>query len=125
VAIQGAFSPQGKTASLQTNATPSTSNNYQITTANLGLDAKAGFPPQARFVNNGTADIWIVISSVTGIAAAFPTVSAGTAGTPQPGLRLKPGVVEVQTLPGGPNMFISDISGTASQQYDMTVGEGV
>lgn len=120
-----AFAPQGKTVSGQTNATPSTSNNYQIKPSDIGLTSTGGFPSQVRACNNGTADVWIVFANATGTAAAFPTVSAGTVGTPAVGWRLKPGVVEVFSIPAGPALWVSDISGTASQQYDLTFGEGV
>jgi hypothetical protein len=122
MSIAGAFQPIGLTATLQTNASASTSDNYQLLPSAFGL---TNFPQQVRFINNGTADIWVALANATGTAAAFPTIAAGGTGTPTAGWRLKPGVVEVFTIPGGPALFISDISASTSQSYDVTFGEGL
>ncbi len=115
------FCPQGKTITLQTSGSINTSQNRQVKESDFAIST---LPSQFRIVNNGTADIWVVFSSTSGPTAAFPTAGTTSVGTPQPGWRLKPGVVEVFTNPAGPSLFIADISSVASQTYDITAGEG-
>lgn len=124
MAYNSPFRPHGKTVSLQTSATPGTSQNYQILASDFGLTSGQIWPAHFRIINNGTADIWFAARPTAGLVAAFPTIVAGTAGTSQVGFRLKPGVVEVFTLQDGPAFWVSDVSGTASQPYDLSPGEG-
>lgn len=117
-----AFTPQGKTITLQTSATPSTSQNRQVKESDFAIST---LPSQFRIVNNGSADIWIVLSSTSAPTAAFPTAGTTTVGTPQPGIRVKAGLTEVIGNPAGPSLFIADICSVASQTYDITAGEGL
>lgn len=120
MAYNAPFSIQGKTVSLQTSATPSTSQSRQIQASDFGMTS---LPSQLRFVNNGTSDVWISMTSATA-TVVIPTPGTSTVGTPQAVVRLKPGVIEVFGMGGGPVLFVSDISTGASQVYDVTPGEG-
>jgi hypothetical protein len=135
--LSSAFQQTGLSATLTTNVAPSTSQSALVTLANLGLTQA---PQSLRMINNGTADVWVSITSATA-TAAFPTPGTTTAGTPTAGLRLKPGVVEVfglsqlglnagggssPTGPGSlPGFWVNTISASASQPIDITPGEGV
>lgn len=131
MAILSAFQVIGQTVSLVTNATPATSQS-----ATVGLDDFVlTQPPQSlRMINNGTSDIWIWLTK-TAQTAAFP-VAGTTEGGHAPGFRLKPGIIEVfaanvwafnveATDPKMSAFWVNTISAVASQQFDMTPGEGL
>src|SRR5258708_18294323 len=112
---------QGKTISLQTSATPSTSQSRVILPTDFGM---GNLPAQVRIVNNGTGDVWISMTPASA-TAVIPTPGTTTVGTPQAVFRLKPGAIETFTCGGGPALFVNDISTVASQVYDLTPGEGL
>lgn len=116
------FKPVGNTIGLTTSSSTSTSQSRAITPQNFGL---GDYPRQIRVVNRGTADVWIAFFQASTVVS-IPTPGTTTAGTPQGVTILVPGVVEVFTLPVGQNsnIFVSDISATASQTYYMQGGEG-
>ena len=115
------FRITGKTITLQTSSSISTSQSRQVLASDFGL---TNLPEQLRVVNNGTVDVWVSFTQATA-TAAFPTAGTTTVGTPTAGIRLKPNVVEIISLNTGPVLWINDISGTASQAYDLTPGEGL
>jgi hypothetical protein len=130
--LTSAFQALGKSVSLLTNAAASTTQSAVIFLTDLGL---LQAPQSLRIVNNGTVDIWVSFTPLTQ-AAAFPTPGTVTAGTPQPGFRLKPGVVEVFALNamspnpavaqiGNPGFWVNTISTVAAQPFDITPGEGL
>jgi len=134
MAITSAFQMQAsaKTITVQTNVAPSTSQSTVINLTDMGLTQ---WPQSLRMINNGTVDIWVYPSN-SAQTAAFPTAGTVTAGTPQPGFRLKPGVVEVFALsvlatnpsaaqPPVPGFFLNTIASVASQQFDVSPGEGL
>lgn len=132
MSIISSFQPTGKTITLQTNATPSTSQSCPITLNDIGVQT---FPSQVRTVNNGTADVWINFTPSTG-TIVVPTAGTTTPGTPQQAIRLKPGVVETFSLntwaanpnnvqPPSQGFFVQSISSVASQAIDLTFGEGL
>jgi hypothetical protein len=128
MANDNAFAFRGKTVSLTTSATPNTAQARQILKSDINPN-KNDPPSVFRCINNGTADIWLVISNVQAeaTAAAFPTAGTGTSiGTPQLGFRLKVGIVEVFTINwGAGGIWIGDVSSGTSQNYDLTPGEGL
>jgi hypothetical protein len=112
----------------------------QVTPVNLSDLGMTQIPDVLQFINNGTADVWLVLSSTAAPVAAFPTPGTTTVGTPQPGLRLKPGAIVVyrcnasviaQNVPNaagnqvGPGFYMATISGTAAQPIDVSPGEGI
>lgn len=117
------FLALGKTVTLSTNGSINMVNSTQIQPSDFNLTF---LPTQYMLVSNGTADIWVVFAATSAVAAAaaFPTAGTTTPGTPQLGVRLKPGVIMVVTFSGGPNLFVGNISATASQTFDITPGEG-
>jgi hypothetical protein len=126
MAYNSPFRPHGKTLTLQTNVVASTPTvPYLIKPSDFGLNQGEQYPSQLRIINNGTADIFINVGNRSDIdTAAFPTPTAGAAGTGQYGWRIKPNAIEVFSINVGPTMYISDVSASASQQYDLTPGEG-
>jgi hypothetical protein len=118
------FAPTGKTITLTTNGSASTTNSLQILPSDFGYTGSI-FPPNYMFTNNGTADIWIVMATTAAVAAAaaFPTAGTTTVGTPQLGFRLKPGVIQVMSF-DGQVLFVGDLSTGTSQSFDITPGEG-
>lgn len=128
MANNNAFAQRGKSVSHTTSGTPSTAQIYEIQRSDINPGIEN--PPSVfRCINNGTADVWLVIANTQAAVGtpAFPTAGTGSAvGTPQPGFRLKVGVVEVFTIPwGAGGVWVGDVSGTASQNYDLTPGEGL
>jgi hypothetical protein len=115
------FRITGKTITLQTSGTISTSQSRQVQASDFGLN---DLPMQLRVVNNGTVDVWVSFTAATA-TAAFPTAGTTTVGTPTVGIRLKPNIIEIISLNTTPVLWINDISGTASQTYDLTPGEGL
>jgi hypothetical protein len=119
------FAPQGNTISLTTSGTPSTVQSMAVTPANFGMSGNTTLPCQYMLISNGTADIWVVFAPTAALAAAaaLPTPGTTTVGTPTLGFRLKPGVIMIVSW-GGPTLFIGNLSTAASQNFDITPGEG-
>lgn len=116
------FAPQGKSITLQTSGTINTSQNRLILPSDFALPF---YPTQLLIISNGTDDIWIATGLTSSVTAVFPTAGTTTVGTPQPGVRLKPGAIQVFTLNCGQVLYLADISPTASQKYDLIPGEGM
>lgn len=124
MAYNSAFKPEGKTVTLTAGLS---SGSKLVTAGSFGLN---NIPETVRLANNGTADIWMYISKGDQgpQTAAFPTAGGqNDIGTPQPGFRLKPGIVEVFTTKyvGPDGFYVNDISTSASQTYDITPGVGL
>jgi hypothetical protein len=130
--LSSAFQQLGKTVTLNTNAVVSTNQSAIVLMTDFALTQA---PQSLRMINNGTADVWVYITPAAAVAA-FPTAGTTTAGTPQPGFRLKPGVVEVfglNVLAANPNnvqppvagFWVNTISSVASQPIDISPGEGM
>lgn len=84
-----AFEATGKTFSISVAAA------NQVVPVNLSDIGLTQIPEALQFINNGPADVWVVQGNANTVAAAFPTAGTTTTGTPQPGLRLKPGAIVV------------------------------
>jgi hypothetical protein len=91
------------------------------------------WPQSLRVVNNGTTDIWVWFTA-TAQTAAFPVPGTTTPGTPAPGFRAKPGIVEVFGLnvvapnvqnPLSSNFFVNTIALAGAQVLDISPGEGL
>jgi hypothetical protein len=76
--------------------------------------------------NAGTAVVWIWFSAQTA-TLVIPTPGTTTVGTPQFGIPIVPGILEVYTLTNfqGGSLWISDISTASGQIYWLTPGEGL
>ena len=94
------------------------------------LTAASQQPRNIRFLNKGTADIWVHFSSLAGAAAVIPTAGTTTVGTPQFSLWLEPQVDLVFTLPtpwqpvtagSGIGIYINTIS-TSDDMKDLQQG---
>jgi len=125
MAVLSAFQPQGLTIGFVTSGTISTSQSVQVTPQNLGFAAnQTTFPPNVWLINRGTADVFISFTLATA-TIAIPTAGTTTVGTPTQAFNLVPGVPVVLTIPVGPTIWMQNISGTASQTYYVTFGEGM
>jgi hypothetical protein len=125
--INSAFQEMGLSVSITTQVT---TQSTPIKLTDIGLP---NFPSQFRWVNNGTADVWIDISDAAA-TAAFPTAGTTTAGTPTFGWRMKPGIVEVsglvirRTQAAGAaltQLFVNTIGLAGGGPIDLTFGEGL
>lgn len=124
MSVATAFNPRSYTAALTTNATPSTSTSVQLTAAAMGIPTYTAFPPQARMVNRGSADVFVSFTTAS-TAAVLPTAGTSTIGTPTNGWYLIPGIVEVFTLPTGDVVWLNYICTAASQVFYVALGEGM
>jgi hypothetical protein len=125
MSVLSAFQPQGLTIGFVTSGTISTSQSVQITPQNLGLPAsQLNFPPQVWLINRGTVDVFVSFTLATA-TIAIPTAGTTTVGTPTQAFNLVAGVPVVLTVPIGPTLWMQNISGTASQTYYVTFGEGI
>lgn len=125
------FQNQGKTCTITATAGAASA---LVKFSQLGL-TQGQAPSSLRVVNNGTVDVWIQFSQTTAVAA-FPTAGTVDGGTPQYGYRLKPGIVEVIAFnvvaanPGNdqppiPGFWVNTFSSLATQNIDITPGEGI
>ena len=131
-----AFEARGKSFSISVAAAS------QITPVNLGDLGLTQIPDVLQFINNGAVDVWMVLSSVlAALVAAFPTPGTVTVGTPQNGVRLKPGAIvvyrcNVSTIAQnvanaagtavGPGFYLAMIGAAAGPSIvDVTPGEGL
>jgi hypothetical protein len=95
----------------------------QVKLTDFGLSY---WPPQFRVVNIGTVPVWLWISQAS-FSLTIPTPGTTTVGTPQLGVPIIPGIVEIYTLSNFQlaNLWINDISTAANQTYYLTPGEGL
>lgn len=131
-----AFEATGKSFSISVAAA------NQVVPVNLGDIGLTQIPQALQFINNGPADVWVVqANSAAAAVAAFPATGTTTVGTPQAGLRLKPGAIvvyrcnandptqQVQSLTAnvkGPGFYLAFIGAAAGPSIvDVTPGEGV
>jgi hypothetical protein len=135
MALSSAFQNVGKSFTISVAAA------NQVTPVNLADLGLQGLPQALQFINNGPADVWVVMSAANNPVAAFPTAGTITTGTPQPGFRLKPGAIVVyeanastvaQNVPNaagtnqGPGFYLAMIGSAAGPTLvDVTPGEGV
>lgn len=128
------FLPYGKTFLFSTTVAINTTQSRQILTTDIFGAGNAALTPNAvRIHNSGTVVVWFNFTAAAG-AVVVPTAGLTTVGAPQLAIPIYPGLVEVFTLqlpwtplgiPGVPGVFMQDISGTASQPYELTFGEGL
>jgi hypothetical protein len=130
-----AFEATGKSFSISVAAA------NQVTPVNLADLGLTQIPQALQLINNGNVDVWFTMGNVSTIAAAFPIAGTITTGTPQPGIRLKPGAIvvyrcnandptqQVSNAAGtnkGPGFYIAMIGAAAGPSIvDVTPGEGV
>jgi hypothetical protein len=129
-----AFEQTGKSFTITVGVTSTVAS---VNLADIGLTQ---IPQALRFINNGTADVWVVMGNVNSLVAAFPVPAAANTGTPQAGFRVKPGATvdmrcnandPTQKVPNnaatnvGPGFYLATISGTAAQALDVIPGEGI
>jgi hypothetical protein len=123
------FMPIGSPFALTTNSSGSTSQSAKITFASLGITG--GKPATGRFLNKGTADIWVVVTSeaTTAVLPVAGTTTGGTVGNVG-GVWLEPGVDLIFTLVASvgrvdsATLYINTISTGTSQSLYCQFGEG-
>lgn len=112
---QIAFAPLGNTVAITANSTAPDGVTAAVSTRNNSLPAGA-----YRVVNAGTA---IVHLGVGGTAATSKANAvAATSGSPQAGIPLLPGAVEI--LRFGSDVFFSGVAASAQTIY-ITPGQGI
>lgn len=131
VAINGAFQQTGLAFSFTTSGTINTSQSRFVKLSDITGSNSGPYPSAARFHNSGTVPVWVNFTNAAGTVAA-PTAGTTTVGTPTQSTPLYPGLVEVFILPlpwitvnGVVGFFMQDVSGTASQSYEVIFGEGM
>lgn len=131
--LNSPFQPAGKSFSISVGAA------NQVTAVALSDLGLTQTPSTMRLINNGTADVWITFGNVNNPVAAFPVAGTVTTGTPQAGLRLKPGAIETFEVPtfaanvptvANPNvlssgLWIATIGAAAGPVVDVSFGEGI
>jgi hypothetical protein len=120
VSITTAFQPQGLTLAFVTSGTINTAASTQITPQNLGFPAnQQNFPPNVWVVNAGTVGVWVSFTPATA------TIVVPTAGSPTQAMLVLPNQYIAWTVIVGPALWVNSISGTASQPFYVTFGEGM
>lgn len=136
MSIQAAFLPMGQSVILTTNAVASTNQSFAVVySGSANLNIPSALPNQARFINIGTDMIWLNFTTPSVGTAVIPTAGTTTLGTPQPSIWLAPNVEVVLTLPvsvvpllpagTGVGFWLNTISASASQKFQMHLGEGL
>lgn len=129
-----AFEATGKSFSVSVGAANQT---VPVNLTDIGLTQ---IPEALQFINNGAVDVWVVQGNTSGLTAVFPTAGTTTVGTPQAGLRLKPGAIVVYRCNAndptqkvasivagqqGPGFYLAFIGAAAGPSIvDVTPGEG-